>query len=97
MRRRDGQVAAYQRALDEPEAAFLRRVRGLGETDTVPGPRLGTLPALFAGLEDDAALPPGSEGYALRFRHTSAEQVKRLAPGDLLSLRPSHSLQPTSN
>ncbi|HZH76798.1 MAG TPA: MXAN_6230/SCO0854 family RING domain-containing protein [Archangium sp.] len=88
VRRRDGQVAAYQRALDESVAAFLRRVRGLGETDTVPGPRLGTLPALFAGLEDDAALPPGSEGYALRFRHTSAEQVKRLAPGDLLSLRP---------
>lgn len=91
VRRREGPVSVYQRESGEPVASFLRRVRSLTETDTAPGLRLGTTPALFAGLGDDAALPPGSEGYALRFRHTSAEQVKRLAPGELLALAPSAS------
>ncbi len=86
VRRLDGRVSVYERADGESTAAFLRRVRTLSDTHVTEGLRLGATPALFAGLSDDPALPPGSEGYALRFRHTSAEHVKRLAAAELLAL-----------
>jgi hypothetical protein len=86
VKRRDGRVSVYERADGESTAAFLRRVRTLSDTHVSEGLRLGSTPALFAGLGDEPALPPGSEGYALRFRHTSAEHVKRMAAGELLAL-----------
>ena len=89
VRRRDGHVAVLTRAPDEDAGRFLRRLRRLEEAREVPRLELGTAPTFFAGLSDEPSLPAGSEGYALRFRHTEADQVKRLAAGDLVSaLRP---------
>jgi hypothetical protein len=89
VRRRDGQVAVLTRGPDEDTSRFLRRLRNLQEARRVSRLELGTVPTFFAGLSDEPSLPEGSEGYALRFRYTEAEQVKRLAAGDLVAaLRP---------
>ena len=89
VRRRDGQVAVLTRGPDEDASRFFWRLRHLKEAREAPRLELGTAPTFFAGLSDEPSLPTGSEGYALRFRHTEAEQVKRLAAGDLVAaLRP---------
>ncbi|MCP3136313.1 MXAN_6230/SCO0854 family RING domain-containing protein [Pyxidicoccus xibeiensis] len=85
VRRRDGRVAVLTRAPDEDTGQFLRRLRRLEDARDVARLELGRAPTFFAGLSDDAALPDGSEGYALRFRHTDAGKVRRLTAGDLLS------------
>ena len=85
VRRRDGSVAVLTRAPDEDTGAFLRRLRKLEDAREAPRLELGRAPTFFAGLSDEASLPEGSEGYALRFRHTDAGQVKRLAAGDLVA------------
>ncbi|AEI64962.1 MXAN_6230/SCO0854 family RING domain-containing protein [Corallococcus macrosporus] len=85
VRRRDGSVSVLKRAADEDTAGFLRRVRAMEADATAPRFMSGTAPTFFAGLEDMPALPAGSEGYALRFRHTSAQDVTRLAAGDLVA------------
>ncbi|NVJ05654.1 hypothetical protein HUW63_10490 [Myxococcus sp. AM001] len=85
VRRRDGSVSVLKRAPGEDTAAFLRRLRGLEAEATTHAFALGTAPTFFAGMTDVPALPTGSEGYALRFLHTSAESVTRLAAGDLVS------------
>lgn len=89
VRRRDGNVVVLTRAPDEDTRHFLWRLRRLEGASEVPRLTLQPAPAFFAGLSDEPALPQGSEGYALRFRHTEADQVKRLAAGDLVAaLRP---------
>ncbi|MCP3097878.1 hypothetical protein LZ198_03200 [Myxococcus sp. K15C18031901] len=85
VRRRDGTVSVLNRAPGEETAAFLRRLRGIQADATRQAFSPGTAPTFFAGLTDPPALPAGSEGYALRFQHTSAEEVARLAAGDLVS------------
>ncbi|MFP2958023.1 MXAN_6230/SCO0854 family RING domain-containing protein [Myxococcus sp. 1LA] len=85
VRRRDGTVSVLKRGAEEDTAAFLRRLRGLDADATTHRFTPGTAPAFFAGQEDMPALPAGSEGYALRFRHTSAQEVTRLAAGDLVA------------
>lgn len=85
VRRRDGTVSVLKRALGEDTAAFLRRLRSI-EADTTAGSfKSGTAPTFFAGMTDVPSLPSGSEGYALRFLHTSAEDVTRLVAGDLVA------------
>jgi hypothetical protein len=89
VRRRDGHVAVLTRDPDEDAGRFLWRLRRLEGAREAPRLELGSAPTFFAGLSDEPSLPAGSEGYALRFRHTEADQVKRLAAGDLVSaLRP---------
>ncbi|MFP2930130.1 TerD family protein, partial [Pyxidicoccus sp. 3LG] len=89
VRRRDGRVSVLTRAPGEETGSFLRRVLQLEDARDVARLELGAAPTFFAGLSDDPSLPDGSEGYALRFRHTDAEKVRRLAAGELLSgLRP---------
>jgi hypothetical protein len=85
VRRRDGHVVVLTRASDEDTSRFLRRLRRLEGAREVPRLELGDTPTFFAGLSDEPSLPEGSEGYALRFLHTEADQVKRLAAGDLVS------------
>nr|WP_225937670.1 MXAN_6230/SCO0854 family RING domain-containing protein [Myxococcus sp. RHSTA-1-4] len=85
VRRRNGGVAVLTRSPDEDAGRFLRRLRRLEDAREVPRLELGGAPTFFAGLSDDPSLPEGSEGYALRFRHTDAGQVKRLAAGDLVA------------
>ncbi|WP_163777349.1 MXAN_6230/SCO0854 family RING domain-containing protein [Myxococcus vastator] len=85
VRRRDGSVSVLKRAPGEDTAAFLRRLRGLEAEATTHAFIPGTAPTFFAGMTDVPSLPAGSEGYALRFLHTSAESVTRLAAGDLVS------------
>jgi hypothetical protein len=80
--RRDGRVAVLTRAPDEDTGPFLRRLRRLEDAREAPRLELGGAPTFFAGLSDEPSLPEGSEGYALRFRHTDAGRVKRLAAGD---------------
>jgi len=89
VRRRDGHVAVLTRAPEEDAGRFLRRLRRLEGAREAPRLELGGAPTFFAGLSDEPSLPAGSEGYALRFRYTEADQVKRLAAGDLVAaLRP---------
>jgi len=83
--RRDGRVAVLTRAPDEDTGHFLRRLRCLEGATDVPRLALQAAPTFFAGLSDEPTLPVGSEGYALRFRYTEADQVKRLAAGDLVA------------
>jgi hypothetical protein len=78
-------VAVFTRALDEDVSRFFRRLRRMEEARNAPRLELGGAPTFFAGLSDEPSLPEGSEGYALRFRHTDAGQVKRLAAGDLVA------------
>ncbi len=85
VRRRDGSVSVLKRAEGEETAAFLRRLRGLEADATAAHVTPGTAPVFFAGLTDAPGLPTGSEGYALRFLNTSAEEVTRLGAGDLVS------------
>ncbi|MFY2557351.1 MXAN_6230/SCO0854 family RING domain-containing protein [Corallococcus terminator] len=85
VRRRDGTVSVLKRAEGEDTAAFLRRLRGIEADTTARSFKPGTPPTFFAGLTDVPALAAGSEGYALRFLHTSAEEVTRLAAGDLVA------------
>ncbi|PTL82169.1 MXAN_6230/SCO0854 family RING domain-containing protein [Vitiosangium sp. GDMCC 1.1324] len=85
VRRQDGRVSVLVRAEGEDTAHFLRRLRRLEGTRDTHRLVLGAAPTFFAGLDDEPSLPAGSEGYALRFRHTSAESVQRLAAGDLVS------------
>ncbi|WP_426747567.1 MXAN_6230/SCO0854 family RING domain-containing protein [Myxococcus faecalis] len=85
VRRRDGSVSVLKRAEDEDTASFLRRLRGLEADSTARSFTPGKAPTFFAGLTDVPALSQGSEGYALRFLHTSAEEVTRLGAGDLVS------------
>ncbi|WP_224249343.1 MXAN_6230/SCO0854 family RING domain-containing protein [Hyalangium gracile] len=89
VRRRNGRVAVLTRAPNEDAGRFLRRLRHLEDAREAPRLELGRAPTFFAGLSDEPSLPDGSEGYALRFRHTEAERVQRLAAGELVSaLRP---------
>ena len=89
VRRRTGGVVVLTRAPEESTGHFLQRLRRLEDVREVSRLALGTAPTFFAGLSDEPSLPEGSEGYALRFRHTDAGQVKRLAAGDLVAaLRP---------
>ncbi|NVJ01271.1 hypothetical protein HV824_24590 [Myxococcus sp. AM009] len=85
VRRRDGTVSVLKRAPGEDTTAFLRRLRGIEADSTTHAFTPGTAPTFFAGMTDAPSLPAGSEGYALRFLHTSAESVTRLAAGDLVS------------
>ncbi|NOJ79689.1 MXAN_6230/SCO0854 family RING domain-containing protein [Myxococcus xanthus] len=85
VRRRDGTVSVLKRGPDEDTATFLRRLRGLEVDATTHAFTPGSAPTFFAGMTDPSSLPAGSEGYALRFLHTSAESVSRLAAGDLVS------------
>ncbi|WP_284661929.1 hypothetical protein [Myxococcus sp. SDU36] len=78
-------MSVLKRAPGEDTAAFLRRLRGIEADATTHAFTLGTAPTFFAGMTDVPALPAGSEGYALRFLHTSAESATRLAAGDLVS------------
>jgi hypothetical protein len=85
VRRRDGRMAVFTRAQDEDASRFLWRLRRLEGAQEVSRLELGTAPTFFAGLTDEPSLPEGSEGYALRFRNTEADRVKRLAAGDLVA------------
>ncbi|ABF90289.1 conserved hypothetical protein [Myxococcus xanthus DK 1622] len=85
VRRRDGTVSVLKRGSDEDTAAFLRRLRGLEVDATSHAFAPGSAPTFFAGMTDHPSLPAGSEGYALRFLHTSAESVSWLAAGDLVA------------
>jgi hypothetical protein len=85
VRRGHGGVSVITRAPEEDVGHFLRRLRRLEDAREVPRLELGGAPTFFAGLSDEPSLPEGSEGYALRFRHTDAGQVKRLAAGDLIA------------
>jgi hypothetical protein len=78
-------VAVLTRAPGEEAGSFLRRLRRLEGAQEVPRLALPPAPTFFAGLSDEPSLADGSEGYALRFRHTEADRVKRLAAGDLLA------------
>lgn len=85
VRRKDARVSVLSREPDEDAGRFLRRLRRLEGATEVPRLALQAAPTFFAGLSDEPSLPAGSEGYALRFRYTEADQVKRLAAGDLLA------------
>ena len=81
-------MAVLTREPDEEASRFLWRLRRLEGAQEVARLELGTAPTFFAGLSDEPSLPEGSEGYALRFRSTVADQVKRLAAGDRRPLPP---------
>lgn len=89
VRLRNGQAAVLTRGADEDTSRFFWRLVQLKEAREAARLELGTAPTFFAGLSDEPSLPHGSEGYALRFQYTEADQVKRLAAGDLVAaLRP---------
>ncbi len=76
-------LTAFERRAGEDAAAFHKRLRG--REDGRPRLELKLDACFFAALTDDPAIPRGSEGYALRFRNTSAEQVRRLSASGLVS------------